>query len=159
MRKYLTRIGDSLGIVFERPALDLIGLTEDTPLEVTWDGTRLVLEPVRDPAARREVFRPAPAPSVDFTVRANTVPILDELEKKHGMDNARVRELHHLSYANIEAHRKYCLKKDDAGKETTFHPGATNVQTANRLFVAREKLRAGASWDEAVAEALRMYPK
>lgn len=159
MRKLLTRIGDSLGIVFERSALDLIGLTEETPLEVTWDGTRLILEPVRDPDARREVFRPPPAPNVDFTARANTVPILDELEKKYGMDNARFRELHHLSYANIEAHRKYCLKKDAAGNKTTFHAGATNVQTANRLFVALEKLRAGASWEESIAEALRMYPK
>lgn len=153
MRKYLTRVGDSLGIVFERAALELIGLTEDMPVEVTWDGSRLVIEPVRDPEASRRATHPTAGSSIDFTARANTIPLLNELETKFGMDNARFRELHHLPYANIEAHRKYCTE------ESRFHAGGTNVQTANRLLIALEKLRAGANWSEAVAEAQRLYPK
>lgn len=154
MRKYLTPVGDSLGLVLEKPILDLIGLTAEMPVEVTWDGARLVVEPIRDPDARRDPARPLLESGTDFTVRANTVPLLDELVAKFGMDNARFRALHHLPYANIEAHRKYCSEST-----TKFHAGGTNVQTANRLTVALGKLRTGASWSEAIDEALRQYPK
>lgn len=48
MRKNLSAIGNSLGIVIEKPILELLGITRDTELEVTTDGTRLIVEPVRD---------------------------------------------------------------------------------------------------------------
>lgn len=55
MRKNLSAIGNSLGIVIEKPILELLGITRDTELEVTTDGTRLIVEPVRDiePKGRR----------------------------------------------------------------------------------------------------------
>ncbi len=52
MRKKLSAIGNSLGIVIEKPILELLNIDRDTELEVTTDGNRLVLEPVRD--AKRE---------------------------------------------------------------------------------------------------------
>lgn len=48
MRKNLTAIGNSLGIIIEKPILELLDITVDTELEVTADGTRLIVEPVRD---------------------------------------------------------------------------------------------------------------
>ena len=47
MRKNLSAIGNSLGIVIEKPILELLNITRDTELEVTTDGFRLIIEPVR----------------------------------------------------------------------------------------------------------------
>ena len=52
MIKKLAAIGNSLGIIIERPILELLAIEKDTLLEVTTDGTALILRPVRtgDPA-------------------------------------------------------------------------------------------------------------
>lgn len=47
MQKQLTRIGSSLGIIIDKPILDLLRITANTPLEITTDGDRLILQPVR----------------------------------------------------------------------------------------------------------------
>ena len=47
MRKNLSAIGNSLGIIIEKPILELLNITRDTELEVTTDGSRLIIEPVR----------------------------------------------------------------------------------------------------------------
>jgi len=52
MRKNLSAIGNSLGLVIEKPILELLNITRDTELEVTTDGTRLIIEPVREVEAR-----------------------------------------------------------------------------------------------------------
>lgn len=62
MRKSLTKIGSSLGIIIDKSILDLLRITPSTPLEVTTDGDRLVLQPVRtvdEPAARAAYKRVA----------------------------------------------------------------------------------------------------
>jgi len=46
MRKKLTAIGNSLGVVIEKPILELLDIDRDTELEMTTDGKLLVLEPV-----------------------------------------------------------------------------------------------------------------
>jgi antitoxin component of MazEF toxin-antitoxin module len=52
MRKNLSAIGNSLGLVIEKPILELLNITRDTELEVTTDGTRLIVEPVREVDAK-----------------------------------------------------------------------------------------------------------
>lgn len=52
MRKNLSAIGNSLGLVIEKPILELLNITRDTVLEVTTDGTRLIIEPVREVEAK-----------------------------------------------------------------------------------------------------------
>jgi len=52
MRKNLSAIGNSLGLVIEKPILELLNITRDTELEVTTDGTRLIIEPVREVDAK-----------------------------------------------------------------------------------------------------------
>lgn len=47
MRKNLSAIGNSLGIIIEKPILELLNITRDTELEVMTDGSRLIIEPVR----------------------------------------------------------------------------------------------------------------
>jgi antitoxin component of MazEF toxin-antitoxin module len=47
MRKKLSAVGNSLGVLIEKPILELLKIDRDTELEVTTDGNRLILEPVR----------------------------------------------------------------------------------------------------------------
>jgi antitoxin component of MazEF toxin-antitoxin module len=52
--KTLTKVGNSLALVIDKPILDLLKIDADTPLEVsTHDGKSLTIVPVdRDRAAR-----------------------------------------------------------------------------------------------------------
>lgn len=46
MRKNLTPIGNSLGIILDRSILSLLKLDRETAFEITTDGRRLLLEPL-----------------------------------------------------------------------------------------------------------------
>lgn len=62
MRKNLTTIGNSMGIIIERPILDLLGFTRETPLEMKTDGQRLIIEPAT--STREELVREATARAI-----------------------------------------------------------------------------------------------
>lgn len=47
MIKKLSAVGNSLGLIIDRPILDLLDITKDTPLEVRTDGDALIIRPVR----------------------------------------------------------------------------------------------------------------
>lgn len=47
MKKKLSAIGNSLGIVIEKPILELLKIDRETELDVSTDGQRLIIEPVR----------------------------------------------------------------------------------------------------------------
>jgi antitoxin MazE len=47
MVKKLSAIGNSLGLVIERPILELLDITKDTPLEIRTDGEALIIRPVK----------------------------------------------------------------------------------------------------------------
>jgi antitoxin component of MazEF toxin-antitoxin module len=47
MRKKLSAVGNSFGLVIEKPILELLSIDRDTELEMTTDGERLIIEPVR----------------------------------------------------------------------------------------------------------------
>ncbi len=48
MVKTLSAIGNSLGLIIERPILDLLNISRDTKLEVRTDGEALIIRPVRE---------------------------------------------------------------------------------------------------------------
>jgi antitoxin component of MazEF toxin-antitoxin module len=54
MRKKLSAIGNSFGVVIEKPILELLKIDRDTELEMSTDGNRLILEPVR-PGRRKRI--------------------------------------------------------------------------------------------------------
>jgi antitoxin MazE len=56
MIKRLTKHGNSLALVIDRPVLDLLEIDSDTPVSVTTDGQCLIISPVRD-ARREKAFR------------------------------------------------------------------------------------------------------
>jgi antitoxin component of MazEF toxin-antitoxin module len=47
MVKKLSRIGNSLGLILERPILELLNVDESTELEISTDGEMLTIRPVR----------------------------------------------------------------------------------------------------------------
>lgn len=58
MIKKLSKHGNSLALVIDRPILDLLKIDEETSLEMSTDGNSLVVSPVRD-AKRRKKFEAA----------------------------------------------------------------------------------------------------
>ncbi len=57
MRKSLSKHGNSLALVIDKPILELLGITADTDLEITTDGSSLILTPAGPRAARGDVDR------------------------------------------------------------------------------------------------------
>lgn len=58
MIKTLTKHGNSVALVIERPILDLLGASIDTAFEIVTDGKALILTPVED-ATRLKKFQKA----------------------------------------------------------------------------------------------------
>ena len=58
MEKKLTRHGNSLALVIEKPILELLQADTNTPFEVTTDGYALILTPILE-RTRHEAFRTA----------------------------------------------------------------------------------------------------
>jgi antitoxin component of MazEF toxin-antitoxin module len=57
MIKKLSKHGNSLAVVIDRPVLDLLKIDVDTPLEISTDGQVLVISPVRDKRHRDKFQR------------------------------------------------------------------------------------------------------
>jgi len=55
MVKKLTKHGNSLALIIDRPILDILKIDDETPLEITTDGKRLVIAPA-EPSDRRKKF-------------------------------------------------------------------------------------------------------
>lgn len=55
MVKKLTRTGNSLALVLEKPLLQELGIDEETELEVSTDGDVLVVTPLRSAARARRL--------------------------------------------------------------------------------------------------------
>lgn len=58
MTKRLQKVGGSLALVVEKPILSLLGITEETELEITTDGHGLHIMP-KVPQAGRDRFEAA----------------------------------------------------------------------------------------------------
>ena len=59
MHKQLTKIGSSLGIIIDKPILELLRINAETQIEISTDGDRLILQPVRyvDDATARALYK------------------------------------------------------------------------------------------------------
>ncbi len=55
MKKRLTRSGNSLALVIDRPLLEALEIDADTELELSTDGDVLVVTPIRDPKRSKRV--------------------------------------------------------------------------------------------------------
>jgi antitoxin component of MazEF toxin-antitoxin module len=52
--KKLTKHGNSLALVIDRPILDLLKIDPDTALDVSTDGKQLIISPVKYSARRKK---------------------------------------------------------------------------------------------------------
>ena len=48
MQKMLIKHGNSLALVIDKPILDLLQISQETPLEVSTNGDQLLITPCRD---------------------------------------------------------------------------------------------------------------
>ncbi len=55
MVKKLTRTGNSLALVLDKPLLETLGIDENTELEISTNGDVLVVTPVRDRAREKKL--------------------------------------------------------------------------------------------------------
>ncbi|HEY1184132.1 MAG TPA: hypothetical protein VGE89_08100 [Bryobacteraceae bacterium] len=55
MIKKLTKHGNSLALVIDRPILDLLRIDPETPLDISTDGKHLIVAPAK-PSDRRKKF-------------------------------------------------------------------------------------------------------
>ena len=49
MIKKFSKYGNSLAILIDKPILDLLGMDEDTRINIKTDGTNIILEPIKNP--------------------------------------------------------------------------------------------------------------
>jgi antitoxin MazE len=61
MVKRLQAVGNSSGIIIDKPILELLRITPDTELDVSTDGERLIISPIRPEPSRRARFTRAQA--------------------------------------------------------------------------------------------------
>ncbi len=55
MIKRLTKHGNSLALVIDKPVLELLNITDKTSLDMVTDGQELRIRPVRDGVKRRKL--------------------------------------------------------------------------------------------------------
>ena len=67
MQKKLTRTGNSLALVLDKPLLEALGIDENTIVEVSTNGDVLVMTPVRDKTREKKLKK-----------------ILEELDAEYG---------------------------------------------------------------------------
>lgn len=53
MTKRLQAVGNSSGIIIDKPILELLRITPETELDISTDGERLIVTPVRSDADRK----------------------------------------------------------------------------------------------------------
>jgi antitoxin component of MazEF toxin-antitoxin module len=46
--KHLTRQGNSLAVIIDKPILDMLDIDEKTPLKLTSEGRKIILEPMSE---------------------------------------------------------------------------------------------------------------
>lgn len=55
MTKRLIQHGNSLALVIDKPILEMLDISSETPLELTTNGDRLMITPVRDKARQKKL--------------------------------------------------------------------------------------------------------
>jgi antitoxin MazE len=61
MVKRLQAVGNSSGIIIDKPVLELLRITPETELDVSTDGERLIITPIRSEGARTKKIARAQA--------------------------------------------------------------------------------------------------
>jgi len=72
MIKTLTRQGNSSALIIDRTLMELLGIEQDTPLKITVEGRRMIVEPAE-----------AAAPATPKAGKTGTERVKAAIEKSH----------------------------------------------------------------------------
>ncbi|MGA2232395.1 MAG: AbrB/MazE/SpoVT family DNA-binding domain-containing protein [Tepidisphaeraceae bacterium] len=73
--KHLTKQGNSLAIIIDKPILDMADINEQTPLKLSLDGRKITLEPISEEEIEKRFLKAA-----------------DEVEREYGRAFKRLAE-------------------------------------------------------------------
>ena len=87
MVKKLTKHGNSLALVIDRPILDLLKIDPETLLDVSTDGKQLIIAPSKPSATPEKVRR---GPGVGAQAVRKGIPEAGRVSPRDGMHAARI---------------------------------------------------------------------
>jgi hypothetical protein len=103
MVKRLTHIGNSLGLVIEKPILELLGISAETELEMTTDGKRLLIEPICSISEQNATGHPSKmsdAPSLGLAqAPARDIGPIEKAIRAHGQNQNLVTPDRHKPFS------------------------------------------------------------
>ena len=94
MTKTLTKHGNSLALIIDKPILDLLRVTGETELEITTDGRRLIIDPrgsTQGGPQADEVLEAAADPT-GFERPAKFREAMDKINRRYGRMLKRLAE-------------------------------------------------------------------
>ena len=145
MRKHLTRLGNSLALVVERPILVMLGITANTELKVYTDGFRIIVEPVQKQIQTDDEPSGADRIGTGLSFEQRLIPAY-QTWKKYGFAE------HFKALGEGRVWLDYlCRLKHRMPDEWT-------MRVMDRVEVCCDELDDSKSWDEAIAAALAEVP-
>jgi hypothetical protein len=168
MRKHLIRIGNSYAIIIDKSIRRLLHLGPRAILEVSTDGERIVIQPTGKLLQDDEIGRareilsaeegmPARrrAPHVNRAALDLDAPhVWNELEGRYAITTDRLVRLHHetqLRFVRVASWMR--------SPRCATNANVDELATIQRLKACRDRLRAGDTWDTAIAAAVAAFPR
>jgi hypothetical protein len=111
-----------------------------------------------EPAPGERRVQPGVELDLDFSMRASSKYLIEDLVQEFAMDEALFRRVHHYGpdryphHKLLKEHLRYC------DRAPRFSAEGTNAGTARRLAVCLSRLRQGSSWDDAIRDACIRFP-
>jgi bifunctional DNA-binding transcriptional regulator/antitoxin component of YhaV-PrlF toxin-antitoxin module len=156
MQKKLSTLGNSVALVIDKPIRRLLGIGPETLVDVSTDGRRIVIEPLR-PAERDKR-----SPNLGMALDAPRV--LRMLKRDYSIDPDRFARLYHgpsqttdkVPLSGIRAMLRYQSFLELTDRQ---HAQGQELADMHRMQDCLQALQSGRSWDDAIEEALRAHPK
>lgn len=170
MKKHLIRVGNSYALVIDKSIRRILQLGPRSILDVSTDGQRIVIQRTgklldeRDLKRAREILNAEEGMPRDNEAGADlgvnrkaldldSRQVFWELER-HGLGGHRLEALYHQKNPRIGRVAAW-MGAGDCG--TTAN--SDELATLQRMRHCRDRLKSGATWDQAIEEALRAFPK
>jgi antitoxin component of MazEF toxin-antitoxin module len=167
MNKRLIRVGNSYALVIDKPIRRILHLTDRSVLEVSTDGTRIVIEPtgrlLQDdeiaharPLLLGERVRGPESTNAGVNRRSldiDAAKIWQELERRFGITPWHIEQIHNVPVPRIVRFAGWVCSRDVASKASE-----EELATLQRLKICRDRLRDGVGWEKAIEDALTAHP-
>jgi hypothetical protein len=170
--KRLVNIGNSLGLVIEKPILRILGIGTASLLRIWCDGRRIIIEPTGERVTlnqRARSLRPDDTPAVpprtpdvdelieDDEIRSDALQVFRELVRRWSISVEEFASLHHLELP--QQHPRYMVRYEGWCDMEAEKATGAELATIKRMEWFRDLLREGVDREAAVKEALRAVPK